>query len=180
MGSNGLDRAVRSGSFAFNRHPVSQKAYHNIEKDIPMKDIHSDFRRAVLIGAATLSADNTPAAVDLRGYNGVEIMIDIGIGGITFSGTNKIEFVLTHSDDDSTYSNVTDADMLGVTGISNGIIKSLVAAHAAAAAYRYGYKGNKRYLKLLADFSGTHGTGTPIAASVLLGEGLNNPQANQA
>lgn len=145
-----------------------------------MKDIHSDLIRAVLIGAAVLTADNTPAAVDLRGYDAAEILLDIGIGGITFSGTNKIEFKLTHSDDDSTYTDVTTADMLGVTVASGGIIKSLVAAHAAPAVYRYGYKGGKRYLKLLADFAGTHGTGTPIAASVLLGRGHDSPQANQA
>jgi hypothetical protein len=67
-----------------------------------------------------------------------------------------------------------------VSGITNGIIKSLVAAHAAAAVYRYGYKGGKRYLKLLADFSGTHGTGTPIAAIALKSRGANKPEANQA
>lgn len=145
-----------------------------------MKDIHSDFTRTLAIGAAVLAADNTPPAVDLRGYDAAEILLDIGIGGITFSGTNKIEFKLTHSDDDVTYADVTTADMLGVTVAAGGIIKSLVAAHAAAAVYRYGYKGGRRYLKLLADFSGTHGTGTPIAASVLLGCGHNSPQANQA
>lgn len=145
-----------------------------------MKDIHSDFTRTLAIGAAVLAADNTPPAVDLRGYDAAEILLDIGIGGITFSGTNKIEFKLTHSDDDVTYADVTTADMLGVTVAAGGIIKSLVAAHAAAAVYRYGYKGGRRYLKLLADFSGTHGTGTPIAASVLLGRGHNSPQANQA
>jgi hypothetical protein len=145
-----------------------------------MKDLHSGLSAAVLIGAATLAADNTPAAVDLRGYDAAEILLSIGIGGITFSGTNKIEFKLTHSDDDSTYTDVADADMLGVTGIVTGIIKSLTAAHAAAAVYRFGYKGGKRYLKLLADFSGTHGTGTPIAANVVKGRGHNSPQANQA
>lgn len=145
-----------------------------------MKDIHSDITRVVAIACAVLAADNTPAAIDLRGYNAAEILLDIGAGGITFSGTNKIEFKLTHSDDDVTYSDVVTADMLGVTVASGGIIKSLIAAHAAAGVYRYGYKGGKRYLKLLADFSGTHGTGTPIAASVLLGYGHDNPQANQA
>ncbi|ACM39172.1 MULTISPECIES: hypothetical protein [Rhizobium/Agrobacterium group] len=145
-----------------------------------MKDLHSSISRVVAIGNATLTADNTPTAIDLRGYDSAEICLDIGVGGITFSGTNKIEFVLTHSDDNTTYTNVADADMLGVSGISNGIIKALTAAHAAAAVYRYGYKGGKRYLKLLADFGGTHGTGTPIAASVILGNGFNNPQANQA
>ena len=145
-----------------------------------MKDIHSEISVSTLIGAATLAADNTPAAVDLSGFNGAEILLAIGAGGITFSGTNKVEFVLTHSDDNSTYSNVTDADMLGVTGITSGIIKSLIAAHAAAASYRYGYIGGKRYLKLLADFSGTHGTGTPIAAMVIKGEPLVEPAAAQA
>lgn len=133
-----------------------------------MKDEHSEIFAAVLIGADTLAADNTPAAVDRRGYEAVEILLNIGAGGITFSGSNKVEFKLTHSDDDSTYSDVATADMLGVTVASGGIIKSLTAAHAAAASYRYGYIGGKRYLKLLADFSGTHGTGTPVAATALL------------
>jgi hypothetical protein len=145
-----------------------------------MKDIHSDFTVVTAIGAAVLSSDNTPAAIDLQGYDAAEILLSIGVGGITFSGTNKIEFVLTHSDDDSTYSNVTTADMLGVTVASGGIIKSLVAAHGTASTYRYGYKGGKRYLKLLADFSGTHGTGTPIAAAVIKAHGHDDPQANQA
>lgn len=145
-----------------------------------MRDMHSVINRAVLIANATYSADTTPVAVDLLGYDSAEVLLDIGAGGITFSGTNKIEFVLTHSDDDSTYSNVTDADMLGITGISSGIIKSLVAAHATASVYRYGYRGNKRYLKLLADFSGTHGTGTPIGASVLRMRPHYTPTANQA
>jgi len=145
-----------------------------------MRDIHSDITAVTAIGAVVLAADNTPAAIDLRGYNAAEILLAIGIGGITFSGSNKVEFVLTHSDDDSTYTAVTTADMLGVTVASGGIIKSLIAAHAAAATYRFGYKGGKRYLKLLAGFSGTHGAGTPIAAVVLKGNGFNQPEVNQA
>jgi hypothetical protein len=145
-----------------------------------MKDLHSHISLVTAIGAAVLTADNTPAAIDLQGYQSAEIALAIGAGGITFSDTNKIEFKLTHSDDDVTYTDVTTADMLGVAVASGGIIKSLVASHAAAASYRYGYKGGKRYLKLLADFSGTHGTGTPIAAMVIKGHGAENPQANQA
>jgi len=145
-----------------------------------MKDIHSGMQLALMFGPVVLSADNTPAAIDLQGYDAAEIVLGIGIGGITFDSTNKIEFKLTHSDDDSTYANVADADMLGVSGISSGIIKSLTAAHAAAAAYRFGYKGGKRYLKLLADFSGTHGSGTPLCAMVVRGHAANKPSANQA
>jgi hypothetical protein len=145
-----------------------------------MKDIHSNTRRLVAIGNAVLAADNTPANLDLQGYDAAEILLDIGVGGITFTTTNKIEFVLTHSDDGTTFTNVTTDDMLGVTVPSGGIIRALVAAHAAAAVYRYGYKGGRRFLRLLADFSGTHATGTPIAASILLAHGHDDPQANQA
>ncbi len=146
-----------------------------------MRDMHSGTSLAVLIGAAALAADNTPAAVDLLGYNAAEIAIAVGIGGITFSGTNKVEFKLTHSDDDSTYTEVAASDMLGLASVgSGGIIKSLIAAHAAAAVYRCGYIGGKRYLKLLADFSGTHGSPTPIAAMVILGHGDVQPEDDQA
>ena len=143
-----------------------------------MRDMSQLHSAAVLIGAATLSADNTPAAVDLAGYEGCTIYIMVGIGGISFSGTNKVEFKLTASDDDSTYTAVTIDDVTGIASVgSGGIIKDLVAAHPAAAIYEVGYKGSKRYLKLLADFSGTHGTGTPIAAIALRGFPLTGPVA---
>src|SRR3546814_3319579 len=66
-----------------------------------MKDIHSSLFAAVAIGVAVLDADNTPPAIDLIGYNGAEIVLMVGVGGITFTGANKIEFKLTHSDDDA-------------------------------------------------------------------------------
>lgn len=145
-----------------------------------MKDLHSGTSVATLIGAATLSADNTPPAVDLQGFDAAEIVLAIGVGGITFTGTNRVDFKLTHSFDDVSYADVTTDDMLGVTVASGGIIKSLTTAHAAAASYRYGYKGGRRYLKLLADFGGTHATGTPIAATLVRGVPSVAPVAAQA
>lgn len=146
-----------------------------------MKDMHSDLSVASAIDAATLATDNTPAAIDLRGFDAAEIVLAIGAGGITFSSSNKIEFKLTHSDDDATYEPVTESDVLGVEAIgTGGVIKALVAAHAQAGVYRFGYVGGKRYVKLLAAFSGTHGTGTPIAGVVIRGLGQINPQAAQA
>ncbi|MBY8826115.1 hypothetical protein [Sphingomonas colocasiae] len=145
-----------------------------------MRDLHSHIA-AALVEAAALSADNTPVAIDLQGFNSAEILLLIGIGGITFTGSNKIEFKLTHSDDDVTYDPVEIGDVLGLASVgSGGIIKALTSAHAAAAAYRIGYKGGRRYLKLLADFSGTHGAGTPIGMAVLKGHPENGPVANAA
>lgn len=122
---------------------------------------------AILLPAAAYDADNTPTAVDLLGALSATIFLMVGVGGITFSGTNKIEFVLTHSDDDSTYTNVTAADLVGVASVTNGIVRALTAAHAAPSVTEIGYIGRKRYLKLLADFSGTHGNATPLAALVV-------------
>jgi hypothetical protein len=146
-----------------------------------MRDIHTGMFISTLIVNATYSADTTPVSVDLQTYDAAEIVIACGAGGITFTTTNKIEFVLTHSDDNSTFVNVTDADVLGVTGLTTtGIIKSLVAALASGGVFRFGYKGGRRYLRLLADFSGTHGTGTPIGAYAILAEPFIAPTANQA
>jgi hypothetical protein len=135
-----------------------------------MRDLASLISAAALLPAATYAADNTPAAVDLDGYESAVIFLHVGVGGITFDATNKIEFKLTHSDDNTTYDAVGDDDVQGVASIgTGGIVKALTAAHAADDVTKIGYMGGRRYLKLLADFSGTHGTGTPLAAAVVKG-----------
>lgn len=85
-----------------------------------MKDLHSSLSVAAAINAATLTDDSTPVAIDLRGHDGAEIILAIGAGGITFTSTNRIEFILTHSDDDSSYEAVTAADLLGVPTVGEG------------------------------------------------------------
>lgn len=138
-----------------------------------MRDLISNVSPVYAIPPATYNADNTPGAVDLRGFDSALFLIGVGVGGITFDGTNKVEFKLTHSDDDSTYTAVAQDDVQGVTVGSGGIVRSLIAAHAAATITEVGYVGGKRYTKLLADFSGTHGTGTPICATVVRGHPAN-------
>lgn len=138
-----------------------------------------------LITPAVLDADNTPAALDTDGFKSATICINVGIGGITFSATDKVEFKLTHSDDNVTYAAVAEDDVLmpyGGSWASGGIIRSLIAAKAAAdtTLYKVGYRGKKRYLKLLADFSGTHGAGTPMSASVILGNPMSAPAGEQS
>lgn len=129
---------------------------------------------SILLPSATYAADNTPATVDLGTAGSCTLFLEVGVGGITFSGTNKVEFKLTHSDDDSTYEAVTVADVVGLASVgAGGIVSSLIAAHASATVEKIGYVGRKRYLKLLADFSGTHGTGTPMSALAVTGNLLS-------
>lgn len=142
-----------------------------------MRDLVSRIAQVQAIGPAVLSATNTPGTLDLAGFQSAAVLISVGIGGITFDTTNKVEFIITHSDDDSTYVAVADADIQGVTGTSNGIVRSLIAAKAAAdtAPTEIGYLGSKRYLKVQAKFSGTHGTGTPISVVLVKGNGAVKP-----
>lgn len=139
-----------------------------------MRDLYNNLAVVEAIAPATYDADNTPVAIDLREFKSAMLSLQIGVGGITFTGTNKVEFKLTHADlkvnggepEAGDYVAVTQDDVQGVTVASGGIIKSLTAAHAAASLTRVGYIGHKSFLKLLADFSGTHAAGTPISAVV--------------
>jgi hypothetical protein len=143
-----------------------------------MKDLTSLIKFSNAFGPVTLAADATAVVVDLRGYHSAVLDLGIGIGGITFDGSNYLEFTVQHSDDNVTYTDLVLADLNGVDKPASIVvgqnsascIKRLIAAHAAAANYKMGYIGGKCYLRLDAEFTGTHGTGTPVHWKVILGD----------
>jgi hypothetical protein len=128
-----------------------------------------------------VSTDQTSVALNtaLYPFKALSLAIYVGVGGITFDTTNKIEFGLTHSDDDSTYVDCTDDDLnlpYPLTTVEpGGIVKSLVAVHGTADYTVVGYRGKKQYVKVKADFSGTHGTGTTIGATWLMVHPMSAP-----
>lgn len=143
----------------------------------PTRDLHDNLSAALLIAPSTPTADTTPVSVDLLGFRGAMVLLYIGIGGITFTGVNKIEFILEHSLDNTSWSPVAQADVAGVTVAAGGIIRSLIAAKAAADFQEVSYIGGRRYIRLTADFSGTHGTGTPMFAAMVRGLPEQMPSA---
>ncbi len=137
-----------------------------------IKDLATRIGNALAIAPAVYSASPTPVTIDTAGYHSVALLIAIGIGGITFSGTNRIDFQLQESDDGSTWANVAATELTGPgapSSVSGGIILSLTAAHAAATLTRVGVISGRRYLQLTPVFGGTHATGTPLAAVAVLG-----------
>ena len=144
-----------------------------------MRDLISNLGVKIAIPSASYDADNTPAAIDLRGFDSAVFAIHVGVGGITFTGSNKVEFKLTHADTaDGEYTAVTADDVQGVDSVgTGGIVKTLNAAHAAATVTKVGYIGGKPFAKLLADFSGTHVAATPIGATVILSHPRTAPVA---
>ncbi|TVR11937.1 MAG: hypothetical protein EA385_00500 [Salinarimonadaceae bacterium] len=143
-----------------------------------MRDIHHNIGTELAIAPAAYDADHTGPAIDRIGFNGVALAIMVGVGGVTFNGSNKIEFKLQHSDAaDSGFEAVSQADVQGVTVATGGIVRALTAAHAEPSRTRLGYVGPRRYVRLFADFSGTHGTPTPLSALAILGSPNNAPVA---
>lgn len=141
-------------------------------------DLKNNVKFVDAVAFASYTTDQASAALDTMGFKGVLLKAKVGIGGITFDASNKIELKLTHSDDDVTYVGVTDdevqLDIVAGAGRSDlvvgtgGIVKSFIAAHAALKFYSIGYRGKKQYVKATFDFTGTHGSGTPLGAEWVL------------
>lgn len=118
----------------------------------------------MVVEAKVLDADTDGSSVDLKGYRWVTFVAQIGTGGITFDSSNKIEFEVEESDDDSTFTDVADADLQGaVAGTNDGCFGVVDSAADDVATYECTYKGSSRYVRPTVNFSGTHGTGTPIS-----------------
>ena len=132
-----------------------------------MQDLANNIKLVQSLAPAVRTADANGDGVDRQFYEGVTIVVDTGAEGITLSSTNKIEFELEHSDDDSTYTDMSSSDVNGTLG-TNGLFLTLDADAETPQISEIEYVGNKRYVRVVANFSGTHGTGTPIGASVIL------------
>ena len=141
-----------------------------------MKDLKNNIGVVQSLAPAARSSDADGTGVDLQGFESATVVIDMGAEGITLSTTNKIEIELEHSDDDATYTDVTSsADVIGATPVSNGVIATFDANGEAPAISSVGYIGGKRYIRAVANFSGTHGTATPLGVSVIKGHARKNP-----
>jgi len=135
-----------------------------------MKDLANSIAVVSTLDPDTRTADANGTGIDLQGFESATVVAQVGAEGITLSSSNKIEIVLQHSDDDSTYTDVTSStDVVDGTVDSNGIFVTLDDNAEAPSIHTIGYVGGKRYIRVELDYSGTHGTGTEISACVIKG-----------
>jgi hypothetical protein len=137
-----------------------------------MRDLHNNIGVQQTLDPVVASADQTGAVVDSQGFGSVEHLALIGQSGDTLSGSVKIDIKLQHGDaaDGSDMAAVTDAlDVLGTTPDTNGIFATIDAAAEDEAVYRIGYRGTKRYSRLVVDLTGTHTNGTPVGLAAIKG-----------
>lgn len=149
-----------------------------------MKDLFSLLFPARVIPYATYTTTQTGAVIDmtqpgLQGgiYKSALFLLDVAIGGITFTGVNSITVEMLNSDDNVTFTDVPITSVVGPSdaALTSGVVKSWTALKAAATLNAICYRGGKRYVKLIANYNGTHGTGTALGAWVLLGDSGYQP-----
>lgn len=127
-----------------------------------MRDLKSNILAVPsLAPAAQIDATATGAGVDCRGYDSVTALVNTGT--VTGTWTPSLE----ESDDDSTYTAVAAADLIGefaaITTANDNAVQQV------------GYRGSARYVRVL--YTET-ATGTAfVAASIVLGHPHQAPTA---
>jgi hypothetical protein len=135
-----------------------------------MRDLANNIVPVQSLAPAVRTADADGTGVDLQGFESATIVVDTGAEGDTLSSSVKIDFKLEDSDDNSTFAAVTSNTLvIGGTVDSNGIFLTLDANGETPQISEIGYVGGKRYVRVVADFTGSHSNGTPIAAAVIKG-----------
>lgn len=144
-----------------------------------MKDLYTHLVpvQAVVPVKVLDSTVPTTVEIDLAGFNSALIVISCGAKGSGDTGT--IDVTLTHAPDDGagasgSYANVAAADVLGVTP-SSGVILNLASGAVAAAIYKIGYVGGKRFIKAAVTESNSNATGTMMSITIIKGHGQNAP-----
>lgn len=120
------------------------------------KDLHSNTGVVPVVAPQVLSATDTSAAIDLKGFDAA--MLVVNTGAIVSAGdfTAKLQ-----ESDTTTSGDFTDVAAADLTG-------TLPATLEAASVYKQGYIGKKRYVRTVITKNG----GTSIAAGAVIVKGL--------
>lgn len=141
-----------------------------------MKDTYHPNDPVVALIPQTADADVDGESIDLQGYEAALLVAAVGAAGVALSTTDKIEFEVEHADDDGdgapdTWSDVADSDLVNaVDGTNDGTFGVVdTDDDDEETTFQTAYVGSKRWIRVVANFSGTHGTGTPISAVAVRG-----------
>lgn len=137
-----------------------------------MQDLSNNIElgNSIINGVKTAAANGT--GIDLQGFEEATAVVSVGAEGDTLSGSVYFEVSLEHSDDDSTYTDCVQADIVNGTIASGGIWLKLDGTtggdpDSAGGQWQVGYVGGKRYVRLVLAKAGTHSTGTPISGLIV-------------
>lgn len=121
-----------------------------------LRDLTSNVDGEPSLAPAVHTASANGATVDLRGSDSAVVVVHTGA---YTDGSHVI--TLEESDDDSTWTDVADADIQGTE-------PTVDAAGDADSVFQFGYIGEKRYVRVITTASGTT-SGAAYGASVVRG-----------
>ncbi len=133
-----------------------------------MRDAKSQFKTAntLLPIAATNTADGTGIGVDTNGFQSALMVLTMGVPLTTLSGSVYWVVQFQEHDEDTAghYTNIADADLEG--GVN---LITINADGEASRSISRGYKGGKRWLRIICTGTGTNTNGTPMHGVIILG-----------
>ncbi len=122
------------------------------------RDLVSNISPAITLAPAARTTTATGTGVDLNGYEMAAVVIT---SGTITDGSNYV-FEVQHSDDNSSWEAVPDAELVGS--------EPTLTASDDNAIRKVGYRGRKRYLRAsLSSVTGSPSTGGVLSAVVLRG-----------
>jgi len=140
-----------------------------------MKDLYNNIEAVSVLNPIAISETAVHTDIDLAGFNSCVILIDTGAdAGTGLSASHKLVFTMDHSDDGTTYTAVTTADMLDLT-VSSGVVLTIDSTDKDNTLYKLGYIGGKRYLQLT--YTETGVVSMPMSIIVVKGHPLDAPVA---
>ena len=148
-----------------------------------MQDLSNNIElgNSIINGVKTAAANGT--GIDLQGFEEATAVVSVGAEGDTLSGSVYFEVSLEHSDDDSTYTDCVQADIVNGTIAAGGIWLKLDGTtggdpDTAGGQWQVGYVGGKRYVRLVLAKTGTHTNGTPISGLIVKSRARSAPVSN--
>jgi hypothetical protein len=117
------------------------------------RDISLELDTKQSVAPQSIGGAVSGTGVDLAGYEAAVVVLSNGAA--TAAATIKVQ----ESTDNSTFTDVADADLIGLTGNTSGV------AQTASTIVKVGYVGSKRYIRVAT----TAGTAALFSAVVLRG-----------
>jgi hypothetical protein len=112
-----------------------------------LRNLAQKTKSLMLLAAQSVTADINSASADLQMFRSFAFLVSVGT--FTFTGTNKVALKIQESDDNVTF---TDAPN---SAYYEGAVTELDTAGEASKVHVIQYRGEKRYVRMALDVSGT-------------------------
>jgi hypothetical protein len=108
-----------------------------------------------VLSPQTITSNTSATGVDVAEYGSVTFAVNVG--AFAFDNSNKLDIVLQHADvnTDGSFADCVDADIIGAETGASGIVKVLDSTDDQNTVHLAHYKGNKRYVRVRLEETGT-------------------------